>query len=75
MPAETQANIDNLKARRTAIIAELAAITTAKPTYSKDGQSVNWTEYRKGLYEELEAIGLLLQQLEGPIMVVSYGRG
>ena len=70
-------NIENLKTRRTNIYTELAAMasTTAggKPTYNIDGQFVDHTNYRLGLYKELEAIQKMVNQLEGPFEVEIRG--
>lgn len=63
-------DLENLIARRSSILAELAAITPAssggKPTYSIDGQNVDHTSYRRSLYEELAAIDRQLVALQGP---------
>ncbi|MBE3132846.1 MAG: hypothetical protein IMZ55_05190 [Acidobacteria bacterium] len=61
-------DLENLLARRTAILTELASIT-GKPTYSIDGQNVDWAGYRKSLYEELAAIGELVDSIGGPFEV------
>ena len=73
-----QETIDALKARRTAVLAEITAFGAAtaslkgKPSYSVDGQSFDWngarvsvTAYRKGLYEELQQINELLSVANG----------
>lgn len=57
-------NLENLATRRTAIYTELASFVT-KPSYSKAGQSVDWTSYRKSLYEELEYIDGILGPVDG----------
>lgn len=78
MTAVDQETIDALKARKTAILAEIAGLTAgsaslkSKPGYSVDGQSFDWngarisvTAYRKGLYEELGEINKMLAVAEG----------
>jgi len=66
--------IENLLARRAAILAELAAGENLdKPTYSKDGQSVDWAGYKRGLYEELESIEARIAAVQGPFEADSRG--
>ena len=73
-----QETIDALKARKTAILAEIVSFGAAtsalkaKPSYNVDGQSFDWngarvsvTAYRKGLYEELGEINKMLAVAEG----------
>lgn len=59
-----------LLARRSAILAELAALSPAspggKPSYQIDGQSVDHTAYRLSLYQELEQLHRLIAQAEPP---------
>lgn len=70
--------IDALRARKTAILAEITAFGSAtaalksKPSYNVDGQSFDWngarvsiTAYRKGLYDELTEITKQLSLAEG----------
>jgi len=70
-------DLENLKTRRSAILSELASGQTAsgdslrKPSYSIDGQTVSWDQYRKSLYEELEKIDHLLVAAQGPVEVSS----
>ena len=70
-------DLENLLTRRTNILAELAAMSSAasggKPTYSLDGQQVDHVRYRLSLYEELGAIDRQLTSLQGP--VEARGRG
>jgi len=72
-------DLENLQTRRSAILAELAAGETPagdslrKPTYDIDGQSVNWDEYRRSLYDELSRIDALIASLGGPVEVQSEG--
>ncbi|MBS0207142.1 MAG: hypothetical protein JSS49_30065 [Planctomycetes bacterium] len=73
-----QETIDALQARKTAILAEIAAFGAAtasvqgKPSYNVDGQSFDWngarvsiTAYRKGLYDELTEITRQLSLAQG----------
>lgn len=56
-------DLDNLKARKSAVLTELAAMGT-KPDYSIDGQSVQWTSYRLSLLNELQMLNELIEQTE-----------
>lgn len=61
----TDADLTNLRTRRTAVMAELAAMssTTAggKPnSLGGHGESVDHAGYKKGLYEELEKLNELI---------------
>lgn len=73
-------DIENLRTRRSEITAELAAgtiggVSIRKPTYSADGKSVQWTEYRRSLYEELQQINDILASLEPPFELSSEAIG
>ncbi|MGQ0637317.1 MAG: hypothetical protein ACT4QC_22140 [Planctomycetaceae bacterium] len=63
-------DLENLLARRSNLLAELAALNAAasggKPTYSLDGQQVDHTHYRLSLYSELESINRQIGALTGP---------
>lgn len=67
--------LENLLARRDAITAELAAMSVTaaggQPTYSIEGQSVQHTEYRLSLYEELNRLNLTLGQADGKFDITS----
>ena len=73
MPSDLQ----NLLARKAAITAELASLSSTanggKPSYSIDGQHVRHTEYKLSLYEELKMIDQLIVAAEGPFE--ERGRG
>lgn len=63
--------IDDLKAAKASIAAELAAISIApKASYSIDGQAVNWVEYHDSLVRRIESINKLIQA-EEPWLLVS----
>ena len=70
-------DLENLQTRRSAILAELAAGETPggdslrKPSYSIDGQSVDWSDYRRSLYDELREIDRLIATTGGPVEVQS----
>jgi len=68
-------NLANLKARRDAIYAELAAIDTTKaggaPNVNGAGSAVDHVGYKDGLYRELDKLNDLIASLEGPFEVVS----
>lgn len=53
--------VDNLIARKAAIAAELA-VGPSKPSYTLNGQNVQWTEYRKSLLDELVQLNILINQ-------------
>lgn len=63
-------DLDNLQARRAAITAELAAMTSTsmggKIDFSVDGQSESHVAYRLSLYQELELIDKQIASAEGP---------
>ena len=59
----------NLTTTRSAILAELAGITTDSPNYSVDGQQVE--RRRKGLLEDLKMLNEMLAALQGPVEEVS----
>lgn len=58
-------DLEYLQARKTAILLELSTLTGEKPSYSIDGQSVSWTEYRRMLFEQLKTINDLIN-MEDP---------
>jgi hypothetical protein len=70
-------DLENLQTRRSAIVAELAALTGesagGKPSYSIDGQQVDHTAYRLSLYEELERLDRLIAAANGPFEVAVRG--
>lgn len=56
-------DIDNLRTRRTAVAAELAALV-GMPDTSLDGQSVQRVAHRKALLEEFQSLTELINALE-----------
>lgn len=65
-------DLDNLLARRSAILAELATLTS-RASYSIDGQSVDHNAYRKSLLDEMAAINELVDTAQGPFEVETKG--
>jgi hypothetical protein len=70
-------DLENLATRRSAIYAELAAMTSAssggKPNYSADGESVDHVGYKASLYAELAQIDQLITALQGPVILEMRG--
>ena len=71
------ADIDNLVARRTAVLAEIAALDSTKagglPDVQGGGVAIQHQAYKNGLYEELERLNAMITAFEGPWEVVSKG--
>ncbi|MBC8875139.1 MAG: hypothetical protein H8E44_37435 [Planctomycetes bacterium] len=63
-------DVANLKARRTAIYAELAALGATKagglPNSTASGDDIDHQGYKQGLYDELAKIEDLLVKIQGP---------
>lgn len=54
-------NLENLQTIRSQILAELASITAErKPTYSVDGQTFSWNDYRSRLLTDLREVDELI---------------
>ena len=65
----TQDDIDKLTARRTAVIAELNALSTTTAgglpnAIGGEGERIDHKGYKQGLYEELKSVNELLQLAE-----------
>lgn len=60
MPSDAE-NLATIKSRILADLAQLSDPTARKPTYSVDGMSVSWTEYRRLLLEQLKDVNALIQ--------------
>lgn len=77
--ATSAENIANLKTRRDAIYAELAALTStaAGGTLNTSGQgaSADHVGYKDGLYRELKEIGSLIASAGGVAEVTSEAIG
>jgi hypothetical protein len=65
-------DLENLLTRRSAILAELAA-GPSKPSYTIDGQSVDWNGYRSSLLNELTMLNGQIAAAEGPWEIESRG--
>lgn len=65
-------DLDLLTERRTQILTELRSFGT-KPSYSKGNQSVQWTDYRKSLLDELDAVNKQIIVAAGPWEVETLG--
>lgn len=62
-------------------LAQCVANTTAQwlasgapPTYSIDGESVQWESWLKSKLDEIDAMTSLMQRLSGPWTIRTYGR-
>jgi hypothetical protein len=67
-------DLENLTARRTAVIAELAAISSATAGGMPNNPSgVDHQGYKKSLYDELASLNPLIAQADGPIEIVTRG--
>lgn len=71
------ADIDNLVARRSAVLAELAALDPTKagglPNILNGGVVVDHSKYKNDLYAELDRLNAMITAFEGPWEVVSKG--
>lgn len=67
-------DLDNLLARRSAILAELATLAS-RVSYKIDGQEVDHNAYRRSLLDELAAINQLVDGLQGPFEVETKAEG
>lgn len=76
--------VDDLKARRDAICAELASLSSSKaggkPNVSVDGQTTDHVGYKRGLYAELKDIDEAIARINattddggGTFMIESLG--
>lgn len=66
--------LENAVARRDAILTELAALSSSKPDYSIDGESVSHAQNRAALMQELKDLQAVIQQLSGPFIKRRRGR-
>jgi hypothetical protein len=66
-------DLENLQTRRSAILAELAAIDTSSAGGLPNSQAggIDHIGYKRGLYEELEKINQMIAAAEGPWEVIS----
>lgn len=70
---------DYLQTRRTAVLAEIAALDSTKAGGLPNAQGgadmvkVDHQGYKRGLYEELERIDKLIVSLQGPVIAETTG--
>ena len=73
-------DVDNLRSIRSNYIATLAAESAAqvtngpKPSYSLDGESVNWDTWRDSMMARIDSISKVIQNLQSPFVIRSRGR-
>lgn len=73
-------DVDNLKAIRSSYITTLAteaayqAANGPKPSYSIDGESVNWDAWRDSMMAKVDAVTELIVKLQAPTLIRSRGR-
>lgn len=73
-------DLNNLIAIRSNYIQLLATESAAqitngpKPSYSLDGESYSWNEYRQQLQAMIEKYNILIQYASGPFQIVSQRR-
>lgn len=71
---------ENLVAARSSLIQALAAEAAAqasgggKPSYSIDGESVSWDQWRTSTLAQIETLTKQIQQLQGPFRIRHRGR-
>ena len=66
-------DLENLRTIRSQILSELASLTAErKPTYSVDGQTFSWNDYRSRLVSDLREIDAQIAA-EEPTEVHSQG--
>ncbi len=66
-------DLENLQARRTAIIAELAALTSSKAGGLPNQSGIDHVGYKDGLYRELKELDALIDRESGPFEIESFG--
>jgi len=65
----TDAELENLRTRRAAVSAELAAMSSSTPggkpnSLGGHGESLDHRSYKEGLYKELQALNELINSAE-----------
>lgn len=67
MPNTDDEVVTSLKRSRDNVLALIEEVTSQpKPTYSIDGQKVEWAAYLKQLHESLEALEVKIENKDGP---------
>jgi len=73
-------NAANLAAIKASLLQQLADETAfcqangPKPSYSLDGESYSWTEWREAVLRKVTSLNTLIQQEEGPWCLRSRAR-
>lgn len=73
-------DVDNLKTIRSNYIATLATESSfqvangPKPSYSIDGETVNWDTWRDSMTAKIDAITEMIVKLQAPTLIRSRGR-
>jgi hypothetical protein len=65
-------DLENLKATKSRYLAELAA-GPLKPTYTLEGQTVDWNTYRSSLLKAVSDLNLLISLEAGPCEIITEG--
>jgi hypothetical protein len=74
-------DLQNLQTIKSGLLSLLATETTyqlangAKPSYSLDGESVQWTEWRDRMITKIGELNRLIQDEQSPFMGVSRMTG
>lgn len=66
-------DLDNVIARRSSILAELANFPAGKVSYNIDGQQEDWNGYRRSLLNELTGLNKMIDVLQGPLEIEVRG--
>lgn len=73
-------DLQNLQTIKSNLLASLAAETTyqaahgPKPSYSLDGESYSWTEWREAVLRKITTLNALIQSEGGPFVITSRAR-
>ncbi len=73
-------NVVNLQAIKAALLQSLAdetafqAANGPKPTYSLDGESYSWSEWRSMMLDKIKDLNILIQQEDPVWCIKSRGR-
>lgn len=73
-------DVDTLKAARSSLVATFAAEAAyqaangPKPSYSIDGESVSWDEWRAATLKQIDDLSDVIVRLDGPVLIRSRGR-
>ena len=68
------ADVDTLATIKTQILARIEEVTAApKPTYTIDGQFIDWNNYLNTLLNQLDKVNTQISLAQGPIEVHQTG--